>query len=108
MITDYMWIPLAVWRMDILSLLNHYQRKKRQIMSLRRLPAGEGGEKIVQEGKTIKVSGNRMDCSPREAYRNKETGEMFTYPEMLKEWREKYEGINPENWAVSVSLAYEV
>ena len=34
---------------------------------------------------------------PQRAYRNKETGEMFTYPEMLKEWREKYEGINPEN-----------
>lgn len=30
------------------------------------------------------------------AYRNKETGEMFTYSEMLKEWREKYEGINQE------------
>ena len=29
------------------------------------------------------------------AYRNKETGEMFTYKEMLKEWRERYEGINP-------------
>lgn len=33
---------------------------------------------------------------PQRAYRNKETGEMFTYSEMLKEWREKYEGINPE------------
>ena len=33
---------------------------------------------------------------PQRAYRNKETGEMFTYPEMLKEWREKYEGINSE------------
>lgn len=33
---------------------------------------------------------------PQRAYRNKETGEMFTYPEMLKEWREKYGGINPE------------
>lgn len=30
------------------------------------------------------------------AYRNKETGEMLTYSEMLKEWREKYEGIDPE------------
>lgn len=29
------------------------------------------------------------------AYRNKETGELFTYKEMLKEWRERYEGINP-------------
>ena len=34
---------------------------------------------------------------PQRAYRNKETGEMFTYSEMLKEWREKYEGINQEN-----------
>lgn len=33
---------------------------------------------------------------PQRAYRNKETGEMFTYSEMLKEWREKYEGIDPE------------
>ena len=33
---------------------------------------------------------------PQRAYRNKETGEMFTYFEMLKEWREKYEGINSE------------
>lgn len=29
-------------------------------------------------------------------YRNKETGELFTYREMLKEWRERYEGIEPE------------
>lgn len=33
---------------------------------------------------------------PQRAYRNKETGEMFTYLEMITEWREKYEGINPE------------
>lgn len=32
---------------------------------------------------------------PVRLYRNKETGEMFTYREMLKEWREQYEGINP-------------
>lgn len=32
---------------------------------------------------------------PVRLYRNKETGEMFTYREMLKEWRERYEGINP-------------
>lgn len=31
----------------------------------------------------------------KKPYRNKETGERFTYKEMLKEWREKYEGINP-------------
>ena len=37
------------------------------------------------------------ELQPQRAYRNKETGEMLTYPEMLKEWREKYEGINPEN-----------
>lgn len=28
-------------------------------------------------------------------YRNRETGETFTYREMLKEWRERYEGIEP-------------
>ena len=32
---------------------------------------------------------------PVRLYRNKETGEMFTYREMLEEWRERYEGINP-------------
>ena len=31
---------------------------------------------------------------PAKLYRNKETGELFTYREMLKEWRERYEGIN--------------
>ena len=31
---------------------------------------------------------------PVKLYRNKETRERFTYREMLKEWREKYEGIN--------------
>ena len=34
---------------------------------------------------------------PAKLYRNKETGELFTYREMLKEWRERYEGINPAN-----------
>ena len=29
--------------------------------------------------------------------KNKETGELFTYREMLEEWRERYEGINPDN-----------
>lgn len=33
---------------------------------------------------------------PMRLYRNKETGELFTYREMLKEWRERYEGIEPE------------
>lgn len=26
-------------------------------------------------------------------YRNRETGELFSYKGMLKEWRERYEGI---------------
>lgn len=34
---------------------------------------------------------------PAKLYRNKETGELFTYREMLKKWRERYEGINPAN-----------
>ena len=34
---------------------------------------------------------------PVRLYRNKETGELFTYLEMLEEWRERYEGINPDN-----------
>lgn len=34
---------------------------------------------------------------PVKLYRNKETGELFTYREMLEEWRERYEGINPDN-----------
>lgn len=38
----------------------------------------------------------RKGLQPQRTYRNKETGEMFTYSEMLKEWREKYEGINSE------------
>ena len=45
---------------------------------------------------------SRMDKSdtggqPVKLYRNKETGELFTYREMLEEWRERYEGINPDN-----------
>lgn len=28
-------------------------------------------------------------------YQNRETGKYYTYKEMLHEWREKYEGINP-------------
>ena len=32
-----------------------------------------------------------------ELMENKETGELFTYRGMLKEWRERYEGINPAN-----------
>lgn len=38
----------------------------------------------------------RKGLQPQRTYRNKETGEMITYSEMLKEWREKYEGINSE------------
>lgn len=34
---------------------------------------------------------------PVRLYSNKETGELFTYLEMLEEWRERYEGINPDN-----------
>lgn len=37
------------------------------------------------------------DGQPAKLYRNKETGELFTYREMLKEWRERYEGINHAN-----------
>lgn len=44
-------------------------------------------------GKNIRKSNG---LQPQMAYRNKETGEMLTYSEMLKEWREKYEGIDPE------------
>ncbi|MGO4945855.1 hypothetical protein ACTQ50_05550 [Blautia sp. Sow4_E7] len=29
-------------------------------------------------------------------YRNKETGELLTYHEMLEEWRSRYEGINQD------------
>ena len=39
---------------------------------------------------------NDTERQPKRLYRNKETGQMFTYREMLKEWRERYEGINPE------------
>lgn len=39
---------------------------------------------------------NDAERQPKRSYRNKETGQMFTYREMLKEWRERYEGINPE------------
>ncbi len=45
------------------------------------------------KGKNIRKSNG---LQPQRAYRNKETGEMLTYSEMLKEWREKYEGIDPE------------
>ena len=31
---------------------------------------------------------------PAKLYRNKETGELFTYREMLKEWRERYDFTN--------------
>lgn len=34
---------------------------------------------------------------PVRLYRNKETGELFTYLKMLEEWRERYEGINQDN-----------
>lgn len=49
-----------------------------------------------------KREASRMDKSdtggqPVKLYRNKETGELFTYREMLEEWRERYEGINPDN-----------
>ena len=43
-----------------------------------------------------KMAEKRCGYRDARAYRNKETGEMFTYSEMLKEWREKYEGINKE------------
>ena len=49
-----------------------------------------------------KREASRMDKAntgeqPVRLYRNKETGELFTYLEMLEEWRERYEGINPDN-----------
>jgi len=57
-----------------------------------RYPIAECAEcplrKVIEDQRSSKTAGGR--------YRNKETGKLYTFREMLKEWREKYEGINPE------------
>ena len=50
---------------------------------------------IYRKREASKMDKANTGEQPVRLYRNKETGEMFTYREMLEEWRERYEGINP-------------
>ena len=50
---------------------------------------------IYQKREASKMDKANTGEQPARLYRNKETGELFTYREMLEEWRERYEGIDP-------------
>lgn len=50
---------------------------------------------IYQKREASKMDKANTGEQPARLYRNKETGELLTYREMLEEWRERYEGIDP-------------